>query len=509
LDELFDPGVVRYNSLVTKTVCLGFPERPPAARHRILRMPPRVCEENEIGAVCVGPVSRSGYVCRRCPCNVVNAFCLRHGAEPPPVTEVWSEALEYWDTFIKARPWLYSDLYPLEFETWLRKWPKHKQDMIMRSIDEDKVLLGELQAMIKREAGWNPPTKARLVQFDKNPATLAAVGPDITCLQKTLFEWANGFTYKGIRVTFASGLDGGGLAQWMEDVLHRFPHPYFYERDGKNWDSCMVELHHSLRMRIYTAYSPELARHVDACFNCVATVMFPEGKFKYRICGTNKSGHADTTLFNCIVNASITIEALARLGRKAEVIIVGDDLLVASDEDLSGMVEIERGFGIVPVARQFRDPLEVSFISGCWLPSSTGWMFLPKLGRLFAKLWWTCSPPAPKKLRSYRYSVVTGLRAVVGDVPLYADFLHAAVAPLMPLGRDFELRAANYGGAKADGVTLDALCRKYHMSPSDIIELAGFLRSLPDEPCTMKHPLIDQVMEVDLVDPLDRPLLSG
>jgi hypothetical protein len=523
-DEIeFDPGVVRYASLVTRTVCLGYPKVPCGTRHRVIQMPPRACEGNEVGATCVGPVSQTAVVCRRCPCNIVNAFCLRHGAEPPVPTEKWEHSLGYFDAFLKSRHWLYTDYpYPLEFPDWLQKWPRAKQDTIMRSIDEDTIKLGRVNAMIKREVcvglaidvGFGapkpkPPSKARMIQFDSNPATLAAVAPEVTCLQKALFEWAGGFTYRGINVTFASGLNSGGLADWMDSVLKRYVCPFFYECDGKNWDSCMTELHHSLRMRIYSGFSPRMAAHVDACFKCVGTAMFPDGKFKYMINGACKSGHSDTTLFNSIIRAAIAIEAMCRFGFEGEIIVAGDDLLIASSSDMSCLSTVERGFGIVPVWRQFRDPVEVSFISGCWLPSASGWMFLPKLGRLFAKLWWTCNPPSPRKMDSYRYSVITGLRAACGSVPLYDEYLRAPKAGLIALGKDFDLRAASFGGAAADAVTYEALCRKYSFTPSDMTELARFLCFLPSGPSTMKHSLIDQVMSVDLVDPIDRPLLSG
>jgi len=501
--------VIEFNQLQTMGVCLGWPTKPHAARHRVIKYPPRRCEgDGGKGATCLGATTGRGYSCRQCECNMVNAFCLRHAAAAPPVTEAWDHAHTYWDRFTAERPWVGDEYGRGDFQQWMTRWPQSKRAAIMHSIDHDDVMPGLLNVNVKSEVAISNerPTKSRLIQYYPNLATQAEYGFEFVALQKSLFAWVESRPYHGIQITFASGLAPSGLADWMTRVLARYPKPYFYERDGKNWDSCMMELHHALRMRIYRAFSPGLAAFVDAGFKATGTAKFPEGVFKYFINGSNKSGHSDTSLFNSIINASICLEALMRLGYTGEILVAGDDVLVVSDCDLTPMGDIEKGFGITPAFHVFRDPIDVSFISGCWLPSTAGWMFVPKLGRLLRRLWWTVCPPPPKKVAAYRSSIVSGLQQSCGTIPLYRAFIRAEhSASDYDLGRDYKYWFCNFGGDAADSVTMDAVCRKYDMYPSEVRQLEEFFMTLPFKPCTISHPLIDRIEAVDLADPMDRP----
>jgi hypothetical protein len=298
----------------------------------------------------------------------------------------------------------------------------------------------------------------------------------------------------------------------MVRVHDRFGSPWFYERDGKSWDATMQRFHHDLKMRVYRAYSRELAEFVDRGFVATGMAGFPDGVLRYRINGTVKSGHNDTTLGNSLINAMIALEACCILGIEAEILVAGDDLLIATAVDPSQLSAIEATFGIVPDARVFRDYIDVSFISGCWLRADGGFKFCPKLGRLFAKLWWTVQPPSARHALSYRQGVVSGLGVSVGDVPLYRDFLRAETAkPMAPeqVSRDFARKLGFLGGNAANADTTIDLMRKYHLLPSEFEGLATFLRELPMYPCYFSTELVDRVLDVDLADLQVRPLAEA
>jgi hypothetical protein len=496
---------------VTETLCLGFPTQTIAARHRVLTQPARECQGTRIGATLLGPACRPGYVLGACVCNALNALVTRHGVEPPAPVRVWNHALAYWDACISARPWLDVPFDPDASDWWMKRWPGGKQKAILSSQLRDDIMPDRLSFMVKREVYHQVPTKARLIQYYPNLATQAEHGPAFVVLQKAVFGWAPTYTYQGIRVTFGSGLDSGGLGRWMSEVHHRFRRPRFIERDGKNWDATMQRFHHNLKLRIYRAFDPRMADFVDRGFTATATGGFGDTVLRYRLDGTVKSGHNDTTLGNSIINASIAIEVLAELGIAAEVIVVGDDLLVAveGDTDLSRVLAMEAEFGIRPEGRVFDSYLDVSFISGCWLRGGDGFIFVPKLGRLLARLWWTCSPPSRRREAEYRRGVVLGLRAAVGDVPLYSDFLVCDEGAVATLPRDYHMWVASFGGAVPSSATADDLCAKYHLTPSELDELGKYLRGLGSTKCLFQHPLAERVCDVDLADVLTRPIAAG
>lgn len=446
-----------------------------------------------------------GFTLRKCGCNAYNALALRHGVEPPAPLLDWTHAHRYIDSIIRDRPWLRGTLAPDDFWGWMERWPQGKRLQILLSVARDTVCPGRLLAMIKRENSHSWPTKARLIQYYYNMATQAAFGSYFVALQKSLFAWAPDHPYQGVRVTFGSGMNNGDLGEWMTKVHDRFARPLFYERDGKSWDATMQRFHHDLKMRLYRAYDQKFAQFVDDGFTCLADCRLPTGLFRYRINGTVKSGHNDTTLGNSLINACIAIEACVRLGLQAEVLVVGDDLLVATELDPSGMAAVEASFGIIPEARVFDSYLDVSFISGCWLRAGAGYIFVPKLGRLLARLWWTTSPPSKKQLRNYRHSVVAGLRAVLGRLPLYDEFLRAPTGAAMPMSKDYNMWVQSFGGPVATYETTLDLMAKYRLLPSEFDEVRAYLAGLTCDPKLIVHPLLDRIMETDLSDLPDRP----
>jgi hypothetical protein len=469
-------------------------------------MPPADHAKPSAGGTLLGPTTRIGFVLRKCGCNAHNALCKRHGVEPPTPVRDWGHAHAYVDAMIHAAPWDYDGPDPTDRTAWMSKWPRGKQAAIDYSERRDEVRPELLQAMIKREINHSMPTKARLIQFYHNMATQAAYGPDFGTLQKSIFNWSKDYEYLGIRVTYASGMNPGLLGSWMSHALDRFPDPWFYERDGKNWDSTMQRFHHLLKMRIYNAYSPGLASFVERGFECRAYCVLPNGTLSYIIHGTVKSGHNDTTLGNSIINACIALECCALLGLEAEILVAGDDLLVVTNVNPEGLVALEAQFGITPEARVFRSYLDVSFISGCWLAGDGGYIFVPKLGRLLARLWWTASPPAAKNLANFKYSIVNGLLGACGGVPLYREFLGCPSGQLISLGRDYDFWVANFGGAGSNRATVDDLCSKYRLNPTEFRELTQVLTELGHEPCLVRHPLLERVCEHDLADLMERPL---
>jgi hypothetical protein len=186
---------------------------------------------------------------------------------------------------------------------------------------------------------------------------------------------------------------------------------------------------------------------------------------------------------------------------QASILVAGDDLLVACYDavKVDTVTALEREYGITPEARVFEDYQQVTFISGMWIGDGGRVGFVPLPGRLFARLWWTVSPPSLRKMEPYRRGVARGLTPVAGDIPLVRRLLTAfdtqGVAIATDKGRAF--RGSQY--TFSDGIWV-AMERRYGLTAQAIADCEAWLESLPAEPLVLKHPVLDRLMEVDLAD---------
>lgn len=397
-------------------------------------------------------------------------------------------------------------------KNWLDLWPLSKRDAIIKSVMEDPELANKVKLFIKREGAHSELTKARGIQMYFNLATQALFAPEFRALQDSLcHNFYRREVADGIRLTFACGMNPRQLGQWMSEVNQSITNPFWYERDGKAWDSTMQKMHMKLKRRVYRAcgVSEEFLSFV-AAGERVRGIGFvrgsPAGPFKYLLDNTVKSGHNDTTTGNTVINGWITVESLLRCGLKGEIIVVGDDLLVAidGDFDLEALKSVEIALGIVPEARKFSHWWEVEFASGIWLETEDGFGFIPKPGRLLARLFWTCSPPGKKRLADFKHSIVCGLVPRVGNLPIIREFLaiNDPGGKIVSTGK-YQWTSDMEGSFKFVDPELQ-LCRRYGLTHRDILDACEFISTLENEPGLLVHPVTERMVEVDTSDILKR-----
>jgi hypothetical protein len=336
---------------------------------------------------------------------------------------VFRASLDFLDSVRHDVRAAYLDILPETMEGWIKKWPASKRAQIEKSIREDYLYPNRVFNMVKREVNFACPSKARCIQYYPTMATQAMMAPQLYALQKAYARVLQSCG-DGIRVTFASGMTGSELGSWMSKVLER-GRAWFYERDGKSWDSSMGLLHHRLKMYAYGLAGRDVERFVDQGYSVLGRGRYGPERMLYRVVGTTKSGHNDTTLGNSLVNFAIAFEVMTVMGLRGDIIVAGDDLLVAveTDFDEREFARLESEYGIVPEYRKFDFYGDVSFISGIFVPSRFGIAFVPKPGRLFAKLFWSVRPPSRKKEALYRHSVVQGLNPTCSGLPVVGRFL--------------------------------------------------------------------------------------
>lgn len=488
-----------------------------APQHQIIAMPRRGCVKvGQPGSTAVGTVFGMSWVARSCQCNGVNALVLRHGAKAPPCKREFKDYRSAMARLKVEYGVLDSDVY----EGWLAKWPLSKQEAIKKSVDLDRAKPSALKTFIKREGGHARPKKGRLIQGYATLHAQERCAREFRCFQKALcamFDIGGYELRPGVFVTFGSGLNSLDMAAWAKNAMARYSRPVFYERDGKNWDSTMQRKHHDIKVAFARAVSPQLADFMDASYDCVGVARFGAGmsatRLVYRLNGTVKSGHNDTSSGNSLINAIISAETFEGLGLRASVIVAGDDMLAVVDGDFNvdDVVGLEGEYGIVPEANKFYDISDACFISACFLSEGDKVVFIPILGRLLLRLWWTTKPPG-QDATDYMYGVASGLKAGVGEIALYADFIE----PVLRRGPRDRKRAERFRKQRWEhtcfGVAVveasgfqAALAARYGVSVADIIDFGKFLRNLPLEPTFAWHPVADMIIARDCADVLSRP----
>lgn len=499
-------------SWVGDTVCLGFGDEKNLGENcKILVRPdPGECQE-QAGATLVGMATRFSYVARKCGCNAHNAMCNRHGVKQPPVTRRFGVFFEFLDEIGPETESIYNELLNHYEVHWLTdRWSMAKQLLFEDSLWLDAVLLNRVKNMVKREGQHSKPKKARCIQYYVTLASQAYAGPEFYSLQKAYTQVLVRRGHR-IRVSFASGMNATDLGDWLSGVMDDYSFPHFYERDGKSWDATMGSEHQRLKTHAYRFGSDRLKEMASKGFKVKGLGRYGNSVLKYSLNGTTKSGHNDTTLGNSLVNAGIAFEAMAIMGLRGDILVAGDDLLIAVDGDFDEdeLARIESGFGIIPEYRKFNHYLDVTFISGCWFPRDQGFVFTPKAGRLLARLFWTVNPPTERSERDYRHSVVAGLLPTCGGMPVVGAFLRAndPGGNVVTLPKDKDLSKYSVE-VKWDESILRAFCDKYDLTEAEVRVVELRLACVKGAKGLLVDSTLDKIMDCDLSDIADRPVVG-
>lgn len=515
-DVLYDElqyGAYYVPCIRTGTTCLGTKrddESKLAHKTKVVCFRDEDCKDS-VGATLMGLASGLAYVARCCVHNAHNALCNRHGIAAPPVLVDLNYARELCAIFRRALEVDIEGMTELE-DSWLAKWPEGRRKAFLRSKWKDDVYFGMVKSFVKREIASALLKKARLIQGLATLHTQLILGPTFYAIQKILGAHVRSLEAPGgIDVTFGSGLNSRDYGDWMKRALDR-GFTTFVERDGKAWDATMQLEHFKLRRFVYEPAGREFLKCVDEGFAVRGTVYGKWGGFlSYFLYGTVKSGHSDTTLGNNIVNAALAYQTLRHFGLRGSILVAGDDLLIAvepNDVTAERWAEYETKCGINPELAIYSSPLDVSFVSGIFIPSKGSYVFVPKVGRLLARLAWTCNPPKPGAENAWRKGVALGLIGSCGSLPLIRVIVNKwAAYSCTALDDDADKwRHSAYVGidlALDFEECLDWFVKRYGVTASEVLDCEDFLAKCPLIG-VVKHPLIDHVMGIDMADAPDR-----
>lgn len=513
IDLLGIDRFVRVHDLRLNTLCLGKGDESkldPRSRVEVCgtNLHSECSQESNCGSILAGTTTGVSYVLRKCWCNFHNSLCNRHCVSPPPTLRGFMHAYDFLEHIQPLIAASYNDHRAHLEVGWWDRWSMKKRKDIKESLDHDPICYDKVKSFVKREGAHKRPTKARAIQGYRNLATQASTAMEIAGLQKAYSTLLQNYPYQGHEITFASGLNSVELGKWMDrQVL--LGRTYAYERDGKNWDSTMQEIHQCLKLYAYRPAGTRLQSAIQAARNVRGSSTYKDAVVRYNVADTTKSGHNDTTLGNSIVNASIALEAATVMGIKVSIIVAGDDLLVMSDRPIDGVLfsDIERQFGITPEYSCFDNIYDVTFVSGLWCPTAVGHHFIPKPGRLLKRLFWTCKPLTNKTEDAWRHAVVSGLRPTCINLPVIGSFLKSNDrVPTKPLpehlSKELDYRGRMYAPKGMTPVVYDEVTNewfrdRYKLSRKQVLELEAYLTECGQGKGLMIHHLLEQISDID------------
>jgi hypothetical protein len=468
---------------------------------------------NEVGSTCHGWVAGPSYTCSKCICNAHNALVNRHGKAQPfgvkprrglhwlmrhrPAAEAYYH--QYFDEYLNGG--------------WDKKWTASKLEAIRESERLDLPVPGFVKMFVKREGGHKAMRKARGIQMYKTLSTQSLYARQFCALQKAWCRVFDGSEeLEGITLTIASGLNNHGLGRWLRRAIANGA-THFYERDGENWDANVNPGLYSVKRKCFGMCGRELTDFLDECRRvqggCRSRGVY-EAYMSYRLDEGTKSGHNDTSIGNGLMNAAVAIEAMLTLGLKGDIIVAGDDLLVAirGDFDADAFAAVERRCGIIPEYRKFSNWEDVSFISGIFCPDKDDQpCFIPKPGRLLKRLYWSVKTIGKRKREAFVHSVSTGLLPAVDGLPVVDKFLRAHLRPnlrVIPVGKDYSRTFTEH--VEFGAPTRAWFANRYGFDPKFVED---YLDTLPRMPGLISNPFIDHMCDVDNADLLDRPTSCG
>lgn len=307
--------------------------------------------------------------------------------------------------------------YVTGYESWIARKGKSKYAGIVRSQEEDKVAFDKVKMMVKKEVSAqlfdSPSTikKARGIQFAVNEHSAYAHVEEFDAFSRALAATSERPIKLGdleIQIVYASKMNHADISEFAtecEQTRKLYPFSIIDERDGKNWDANVQVAHREAIADLYEdCLGKQFADYVRSGINVAGVYRDKSGRcVRYEVSGTVKSGHGDTSCGNGALNREISVQSLISIAprfglKRCRGLVMGDDYIawlyfdrpVDARELCMALDEAETRLGIHPVRGLFTDLRCASFISlGFYKSVQETWIALPKVGRMFCRLFWT------------------------------------------------------------------------------------------------------------------------
>lgn len=466
---------------------------------------------------------RTPCLLAQCAKNAQNALAKRHLALPKYNCEVETNQFDLFDR-VRHEAWLAAACAQRECnEDWRKKQTARK----LAAIDEHWCVKFRhylrAKSFIKREVGQKVPSKARLIQAHVNFAS-AYDYPDEYHDTLSMLKMLNRETFSDSGIEFEFHYAGGYNHDQMSDIATRFINEMdecslIDEADGENWDATMNEQLLSAEVRVYKLARLQSAATVAERTGSVrGFITSRDGTGEYTLQYTTKqkrlSGDWNTTAGNTLISMMIRHYAITHLPqelkpRKAQCFFMGDDYWavyhfrskVDPVELRVCLNQLERSCGITPVRGLFRDPLQTTFISmGLWLRRTDdgyAYQFVPHPARQMSKLFYSARTSIQGGIAAYQRALAHCDWFIYHGFHMMMDFLrvHYTPGPKAKLDLWWE-EMVTYQVRNVDWA--QSFTYKYGLP----YEATKF--EMPTEIASYRHPVVDEMLRVEGLDPPER-----
>jgi hypothetical protein len=199
-------------------------------------------------------------------------------------------------------------------------------------------------------------------------------------------------------ICYTSGVNAEKLGKWfMENFVYGDMQAVC--ADGSRWDAHVSALMLRLELSIYERFG--LPKHiVKLMIDNFYKLGVTKGGIFYGVNGTRASGDPHTSCGNSLINALIHLYVYCISSGKTvpeafvdfRELVLGDDNAMAMNvHDLKGYQDMSYLFeylGFNQEIQYFDDPQHMDFCSGRFYPTTDGYVWGPKIGKLLSKVGW-------------------------------------------------------------------------------------------------------------------------
>ncbi len=427
-----------------------------------------------------------------------------------------------------------------EFNAWFHyflgsaeaPWRDGKTQARLAQIDDSLAqgfyCLRKVKPHVKSEVSISKPKKARLIQAYQNDCASYIRANEYRAMHKAAIMVCSRVCHRPftIHVQMASGLTHVEIASELQHMLSLYGtgFVYWYESDGKNWDSTVQMAHRVWLWNIYQLLSSDLHRHASQCSRATGRIR-GRGAMQlawlvYTVMWTVFSGHQDTTAGNGMIRVEGNHSTLAGLPQPlrpsaAFGFVMGDDCInaLAYEHPIDPVLlnrtlnMLEARSGMTPESGVFTDLSQCSFLSATFANTTNGLHMFPAPGRVLAKLFWSVVSVPPRRQSSYIRQIAESMLPVFRGFSALTEFLEWHIGPtdLEWTGDSRPHRLAPDGVVDWDSFVV----RRYSVPNLLPGEMRGYLASFqPGMSHLLSHPWAQHLIRVDLADPADRIQVS-
>jgi len=476
-------------------------------------------------------------VARRCIHNELVGLRNRVLLEVPAVDPAfWASA------YTLVLPLLACARYcTITWDEWLVRFPLPKRrkfapyyDATFKRTSYFVTVMIKLEKMLKahslptHQLVVHPDIESDVDMFDpriismRTPEYQSRFGPYCLAISDTLKDCWN----MSYHVCYACGMTLPQLGAWLDTTLELFDEPVFYTTDFHRFDAHISVAALRLQYAVMALVSG-VKTDLTGDYNTVG--LFPATGTRYCVTGTRKSGNADTSVGNSIINVAFWATVLHKLvvpWENARLIVMGDDAVLALNHchvSCDDIANAAKGSGLVIKSQCLTSALLLRFCSCYFYVTPTGRHRAAQcLGRYLAKAGFALNAPMSHSyhirwLRCFTHCLVAEfahvpvMRALCllmsrivfeynGDYAHLYEILHIKVNLAefqMGLGGGHSATSVPLGTYHA--LPFSQLALMYDVTVHDLLDCEAWLLRLPHTlPLRLDHWVLRRFVDTDV-----------